>query len=162
VIGGFPVYNPALTGASNPNAMVFTNSSALYPAGSNISSTDGTTFNSFGGNTSIGNLSLTKYQETVIASANTSTSISPDVSTGTIFAYTANNNFTFNGFTNAVTGSSALVKITQDGTGSRVMTSTMKFAGGSKTLSTAASAIDLISVYYDGTTYYATLSKGYA
>jgi hypothetical protein len=38
----------------------------------------------------------------------------------------------------------------------------MKFAGNSKTLSTAASSIDIMSVFYDGTTYYATLSKGYA
>jgi hypothetical protein len=52
--------------------------------------------------------------------------------------------------------------ITQDGTGGRTLTSSMKFAGASKTLSTAASAVDIISVFYDGTTYYATLSKGYA
>jgi hypothetical protein len=110
----------------------------------------------------VGNVLFTRYSETVIASANTSTSISPNVATGTIFNYTANNNFTFNGFTSAVAGSSAIVKITQDGTGSRTMTSTMLFAGASKTLSTAASSVDIISVYYDGSTYYATLSKGYA
>jgi hypothetical protein len=38
----------------------------------------------------------------------------------------------------------------------------MKFAGGSKTLSTTGSAIDIMSVFYDGTNYYATLTKGYA
>lgn len=123
---------------------------------------------SFGGNISttgtgnIANVILKTYEETVLASANTSTSISPDFSTGTIFRYTANNNFTFNGFTNAVAGSSGTVIITQDGTGSRTMTSTMKFAGNSKTLSTAASSIDIICVFYDGTTYYASLTKGYA
>ena len=110
----------------------------------------------------IANVLLKRYNETVIAGGNTSTSISPDISTGTIFNYTANNNFTFNGFTNAVAGASAVINITQDATGSRTMTSTMKFAGGSKTLSTTAGAIDLVSVYYDGTNYFATLSKGYA
>ena len=110
----------------------------------------------------IGNLVLSKFNETLPSSANTSTSISPDVSTGTIFRYTANANFTFSSLTNAVAGSSATVIITQDGTGSRTLTSTMKFAGASKTLSTAAGSIDIIGVFYDGTTYYASLTKGYA
>jgi len=38
----------------------------------------------------------------------------------------------------------------------------MKFAGGAKTLSTAAASIDIISVFYDGTNYYASLTLGYA
>ena len=63
---------------------------------------------------------------------------------------------------NAVAGTSATVIITQDATGSRLLTSTMKFAGASKTLSTAAASIDIIGVFYDGTTYYASLTKGYA
>ena len=97
-----------------------------------------------------------------MCSSDLSTSISPDVSTGTIFRYTANANFTFSSLTNAVAGSSATVIITQDGTGSRTLTSTMKFAGASKTLSTAAGSIDIIGVFYDGTTYYASLTTGYA
>lgn len=108
------------------------------------------------------NASLIKFSETVSVSANTSTSISPDVTAATIYRYTANANFTFNGLTNAVAGSSATVIITQDATGSRLLTSTMKFAGASKTLSTAAGSIDIIGVFYDGTTYYASLTKGYA
>ena len=51
--------------------------------------------------------------------------------------------------------------IQQDSTGGRTMSSTMKFAGGSKTLSTGSNAVDMICLFYDGTTYYATLSKGY-
>jgi hypothetical protein len=38
----------------------------------------------------------------------------------------------------------------------------MKFAGADKTLSTAPGSIDIISVFYDGTNYYASLTKGYA
>jgi hypothetical protein len=52
--------------------------------------------------------------------------------------------------------------LTQDGTGGRTLTSSMLFAGGAKTLSTAVGAVDIISVFYDGSVYYATLSKGYA
>lgn len=119
------------------------------------------------GNIATGNLTanvttLKKFNETVVASANTAASISPDVSAGTVFKYTANAAFTFSSLTNAVAGSSATVIIAQDATGSRVMTSTMKFAGGLKSLSTAANSIDIISVFYDGTTYYASLSKGFA
>lgn len=108
------------------------------------------------------NTSVKRFNETVLASANTGTSISPDLSTGTIFRYTANSNFTFNGFTNPVAGASATVIITQDATGSRLLTSTMKFVGGGKTLSTAANSIDMITVIYDGTTYFASLNKGFA
>lgn len=113
-------------------------------------------------NANIVNTNLVKFGETVLAGVNTGASITPDVSTGTIFRYTANSNFTFSSLTNAVAGTSATVIITQDGTGSRLLTSTMKFAGASKTLSTTAGAIDIIGVFYDGTTYYASLTKGYA
>ena len=108
------------------------------------------------------NLQLTKYVETVPASANTSTSISPNLASGTIVRYTANANFTFNGFTSPIAGQSGTVIITQDSTGGRTMSSSMSFAGGSKTLSTAPGAIDIITVLYDGSTYYATLSKGFS
>lgn len=112
---------------------------------------------------SAGNIPLTKYNETVVNGGNTgATTISPDASVGTIYKYTATGNFTLNGLNNAVAGTSMTIIITQDATGSRTLSSTMKFAGGSKTLSTAANSIDVISVFYDGTTYYATLSKGYA
>lgn len=128
----------------------------------NITSVGTLTSVSISGTATIGNIAMTKFNETLPASVNTSTSISPDMATGSIFRYTANSNFTFNGLTNAVAGSSATIIITQDATGSRTLTSTMKFAGASKTLSTAAASIDIIGVFYDGTTYYASLTKGYA
>jgi len=46
--------------------------------------------------------------------------------------------------------------------GPYTLTSTMKFAGGTKTLSTAANAIDIISIFYDGTTYYASLATNFS
>ena len=114
-------------------------------------------------NTMVPNAIIFKqYAETVIAGSSTGSSISPNAGAGTIFNYTATSNFTLNGLTGAGAGTSATIIITQDATGSRIMTSTMKFAGNSKTLSTTAGSIDIISVFYDGTTYYATLSKGYA
>jgi hypothetical protein len=88
--------------------------------------------------------------------------LSVPVTANTYIVNVSNANFTFNGFTNGVAGSSATVIITQASPGSRLLTSTMKYANASKTLSTTTGAIDIISVFYDGTTYYATLSKGYA
>ena len=108
-----------------------------------------------------GTMSVTGFKEKVAASVNTGTAISPDAAVGTVFQYTANSNFTFNGFTNPVAGQSITVIIKQDGTGSRLMTSTMKFAGNVRTLSTAANSTDLVCVFYSGTEYLASLTVGY-
>jgi hypothetical protein len=120
------------------------------------------TYTAATGLTNIANLQLNDYQETVATSVNTGAAITPDFNAASIFKYTADQNFTFNGFTNAVAGKNAIVIITQDATGGRVMTSTMKFAGGFKVLSTAAGSMDTIAVFYDGTNYLASLVTGYA
>ena len=105
---------------------------------------------------------FTKYNETVISGGSVSGSLTPNAAAGTIYNYTLTGNITLSSLTNSVAGTSMVIILTQDGTGGHTLTSTMKFAGGSKTLSTAASAIDIMSVFYDGSTYYAVLSKGYA
>ena len=111
----------------------------------------------------LGNVAFTKYNETVVAGGNTgAATITPNAASGTIFNYTLTGNITLSALSNAVAGTSVTIILTQDATGNRLLTSTMKFAGASKTLSTAGSSIDIMSVFYDGTTYYATLSKGYA
>ena len=52
------------------------------------------------------------------------------------------------------------LKLIQDATGNRTVTwnvSGLKWAGGTEpTLSTAAGAIDIITIYFDGTYFYAT------
>jgi hypothetical protein len=124
-------------------------------ADSNITITpDGT------GKTVIGNLVAT---ETIVANGNTgAATLTPNAASGAVQSYTVTGNITLNAFGTPVAGQSITLILTQDGTGSRLLTSTMKFAGGSKTLSTAANAVDIITVYYDGTTYWASLSKGFA
>jgi hypothetical protein len=62
---------------------------------------------------------------------------------------------------NALAGRSMTLILTQDATGGRTLTSSMKFADGFTTLSPTASTTDIISVFYDGSTYYATLTTGY-
>lgn len=86
----------------------------------------------------------------------------PNVNSGTVHTMTLTGNLTMNALTNAVTGTNFTLILTQDGTGGKTLSSTMKFAGGFKTLSTAGGSIDMITVYFDGTTYYAGLVRGYA
>ena len=111
--------------------------------------------------TSTGRTVIKDLTET-ISTVTYSSTITPDVANGTVQKVTLTGNVTFSAFSNPVTGQSLTLIITQDATGSRTLTSTMKFSGASKTLSTAANAIDIITVFYDGTNYYASLGKGFA
>jgi hypothetical protein len=107
---------------------------------------------------------LKVYRETVYAGGNTSTAITPDRANGSIQTFTATANFTLNLPTNMSTGQNLVLVITQDATGSRLLTanSSYKFANGSKTLSTGGSVIDIISIFYDGSRYLANLNRGYS
>ena len=87
--------------------------------------------------------------------------IAPNSNNGSVQKITLNSALTINGFTSAVAGQS-LTLIINGGTAYTTITSTMKFAGGIKTLTGTAGCIDILTVYYDGTTYYASLGKGFA
>ena len=105
---------------------------------------------------------LDDIRETVFAIGNSgATTLTPNAANGSVQTITATGNFTLSAFTSPVSGQTITFIITQDGVGSKTLTSTMKFAGGSKTLSTAANSIDILTVSYIGTTYYASLSKGF-
>ena len=129
---------------------------------SNITSVGTLTSLTVSGTSNVANTNFNKFNETVISGGSVSGTLTPDAAAGTIYEYTLTGNITLNNLSNAVTGTSMTIRLTQDGTGGRTLTSTMLFAGGTKTLSTAGSATDIISLYYNGTTYYAVLSKGYA
>ena len=124
-----------------------------HSANGNISITPNGT-----GQTIVKNL---EYQEFVHSLGTTSGTITPNATNGNIQTITLNGNLTLNAFTSPISGQTITFVITQDGVGNRTLTSTMRFAGGSKTLSTAANAIDILTVSYIGTTYYASLAKGY-
>lgn len=118
----------------------------------------------FSANTSFtGYTTLNEYIEVVYSGGNVSGSYTPDAANGPVHKITATGNFTLNAPTNMVSGSSITIIIRQDATGSRIMTANAayKFAAGINILSTAASSIDILSIFYDGTNYLTTLSKGY-
>lgn len=87
--------------------------------------------------------------------------IAPDCANGSVQKITLNAALTINAFTNPTAGES-LTLIIYGGTAYTSITSTMKFAGGIKTLTATAGCIDILTVYYDGTNYFASLGKGYA
>ena len=71
--------------------------------------------------------------------------------------------FTLNAFNSPVSGQSLSLIVKQPSSGGPyTLTSSMKFAGGTKTLSTTADAIDVISIVYDGTDYFASLSTNFS
>lgn len=110
----------------------------------------------------LSNVSLVNYNEGApYALTQTSGTISIDVANGNVQLLTATGNITINDFVNPIAGQSVTIVITQDSTGNHTLSSTMKFAGGTKTLSTAANSIDILSIYYDGSRYLASLSTGF-
>jgi len=102
-----------------------------------------------------------------------------------INALTASSTITVNGATSSVhtvtltastgfvitslpTGGSMTLIITQGGSGSYTATfgtdgsTTVKFPGGAPTLSTAVGAIDVVTIFNDGTNYLGNIAKAYA
>lgn len=106
--------------------------------------------------------SLRSYNEGAIYDLGTTGgTVAPNVANGNVQKITLNSALTLNAFTSPVAGQS-LTLIIYGGTAYTSITSTMKFAGGVKTLTGTAGCIDILSVYYDGTTYFASLNKGFA
>jgi hypothetical protein len=101
-----------------------------------------------------------EYQEYVYSLGTTSGTIAPNATNGNIQTITLNGNLTINAFTSPVSGQTITLIITTGGAG-RTLTSSMLFAGASKTLSTT-STVDILTMSYIGTTYYASLAKGFA
>ena len=135
-------------------------SAGVVEATGNVIGGNVTTTGTVQGDTTV----LKAFNETTVALGNQSGDISSSLNAtnGSIYTVTATGGITINSIANAVAGTSMTIIITQDGTGSHALTSSMKFAGGDKTLSTAGGSIDVIAVFYDGTNYYASLTKAYA
>ena len=107
------------------------------------------------------NLSNITYSEAVYTGLGTSGTLTPDPANGPVQTVSLTGNITINalGGTPAA-GDSVTVIIDTNGTG-RTLTSTMLFAGGSKTLSTTDTT-DILTIFYDGTTYYASLATNFS
>ena len=103
---------------------------------------------------------------TIATGSGTSTgTITPDAANGDMQVLNLSGSVTFNAFNNPMSGQTVTFAVVQPGSGGPyTLTSSMKFAGGNKTLSTAASAVDLLTVTYVNSTigYLASLVTGFA
>jgi len=109
---------------------------------------------------------LFKYREQQHALTSSAT-IAVDAALAPVHTITLGHSTQF-AVNNLGTGQTLTLIIRQDGTGSRTASfseadsTAIKFAGGSNTLSTAANAIDVCTIYNDGTDMIANLAKAYA
>ena len=123
------------------------------------------TGNLAGGNLSVtGNVTGKLYKYTELLTSSTGvTSFTPTFTTGSVQRITLSGNLTLNAPSGMTAGSSITLIIQQSASGNCLMTpdAVYKFSYGLKTLSTSANAIDMMSIFYDGTNYLCNLVKGY-
>ena len=116
------------------------------------------------GKTNIKNMTYNENIHTITYAAN----ITPEPSDGPIQKIRLTGNVAFNGFATETSGASVTLIIEQDGTGNHTFSentdsaNSMLFAGGTSTLSTAANAIDIMTITLVGSTYFASLSTNFS
>jgi hypothetical protein len=167
--GGTPAGDPPKLLLGNFNGVGLTvNQDGTISGNTNITTTGDIQGNFVKGNGSLltgvfSNVKLQQFAETVVALGNVSGDISSNINLalGSIFTMTATGNITINSMGNANPGVSATLIITQDATGSRLLTSNWRFAGNDDLLSNAANSTDIVTALFAGGVYYATISKGY-
>jgi hypothetical protein len=99
--------------------------------------------------------SFTKAQRGSVVALTDAATIAVDLSLGNNFSVTLAGNRTLGAPTNVTAGQSGVIVVTQDGTGSRTLAfnSVYKFAGGTApTLTTTASAVDVLAYYVESAT----------
>ena len=99
--------------------------------------------------------SFTKAQRGTPVALTDASTVAVDLSLGNNFTLTLAGNRTLGAPTNVTAGQSGVIVVTQDGTGSRTLAynSVYKFAGGTApTLTTTASAVDVLAYYVESST----------
>lgn len=110
-----------------------------------------------------GDIIAKRYKLTMPTATTASSTTSLDLSTGNVFTINLSTNISTLTLTNAAVGT-YLVKFVQDATGSRTVSfpAAWKWAGGiSPTLTTTANKLDIVTLVYDGTIFYATIVKNF-
>ena len=110
-----------------------------------------------------GDITAKRYKLTMPTATTAAASTNIDLSTGNVFTINLGANITTLTTSNAAVGT-YLVKFVQDATGSRTVSfpATWKWAGGTApTLTSTASKLDIVTLVYDGTTFYATIVKNF-
>jgi len=116
------------------------------------------------GTTVAGILTVTTYLETAPAIVNSSTTQTISLASGTVLSYTLTGNCTFT-MPTATSGTSFIVKLIQDGTGSRTATFTgVKYPGGTvpTITTTATTGTDILSFVCINSVWYGTFAPAFA
>lgn len=160
-----------LTGNANDYILVYNSGTSKFiveakPSGG-IASVSADTNPSLGGNLSgggytISNVNFSQYKETIYTGGSTSGTLTPDYANGNIQEIALTGNITMNAFSNAAAGQTITFIIKQPAGATYTLTSTMKFAGGENALTATNDAIDILTVFYDGSNYYASLNKNFS
>jgi hypothetical protein len=161
---GYGVYSFLTTSGSGTKSM--TNWYALFAA-----DTSATVTNKYGlyiaideHQSRLGTIERYREKQNALTSSSTIT-VDADLAPVHTVTLGTNTGFVITGLS---TGQTVTLIITQDGTGSRTATfgtstsTAVKFPGGTPVLSTAASAIDTVKIYNDGTNFLGTIDKAYA
>jgi hypothetical protein len=104
-----------------------------------------------------------RYRLTMPATTNATTTTNIDLGTGNVFTVSMVTNITSLTFTNAAVGT-YLIKFVQDATGTRDVTfpTAWKWAGGViPSLTNTPNKLDIVTLIYDGTTFYATIVSNF-
>ena len=107
---------------------------------------------------------ITGYTETAPSIANSSTAVTISLASGTVLSYTLTGNCTFT-MPTATSGTSFIVKLIQDGTGSRTATFTgVKWPGGTAPTitTTATTGLDILSFVCINSVWYGTFAQAFA
>jgi len=124
---------------------------------SNLGLVIGTNVQAYNANTAVTNTaqSFTAAQRGAVSALTDGATITPDFAVANNFSVTLGGNRTLANPTNLTAGQSGVIRIAQDGTGSRTLAygSYFKFPQGTApTLTTTASAVDVLCYYVESTT----------
>lgn len=110
-----------------------------------------------------GDITAKRFKLTMPSATTASATTNIDLSTGNVFTINLGANITTLNTSNPAVGT-YLVKFVQDATGSRTVSfpAAWKWAGGVvPVLTTTASKLDIVTLVYDGTNFYATIVKNF-
>jgi len=121
------------------------------------------TSNITGNGHTISNVQIVDFTESINSQGNVTGTVTVDASISSVHTVSATGNITLNttDITNFRPGQSVTVIVTHV-VADVYLSSNLKFAGDSRTVSNTAGAIDSITVFNDGVNLLATLVKGYA
>jgi hypothetical protein len=164
-----PLASPTFTGtvtipagASISGYLTTSNAASTYQTQAGMSSyvptsAIGTTVQAFNANNAVTDTAqtFTRAQRGAYVTLTDAATIATDLSLGNQFQVTLGGSRTLGAPTNVVAGQSGVIRVVQDGTGSRTLAynSVFKFPGGTApTLTTTANAVDLLAYHVESTT----------